>query len=75
MARNQKVDIGDASVTADVSLNKDDETGFSISVVLHVELPAELQNEQGRALVEAAHQMCPYSKATRGNILVKLVVE
>ncbi|MBL1077813.1 organic hydroperoxide resistance protein [Nocardia sp. 2] len=75
VARTQKIDLGDTSVTADVSLNKDDETGFGISVVLRVELPETLQNEQGRALVEAAHQVCPYSKATRGNIPVELVVE
>ncbi|WP_433666786.1 organic hydroperoxide resistance protein [Nocardia sp. CA-136227] len=75
VARSQGVKLGDTSVTADVTLNKDDETGFGISVVLHVELPAELQNEQGHALVEAAHQVCPYSKATRGNIPVELVVE
>ncbi|GAB0106365.1 organic hydroperoxide resistance protein [Nocardia sp. JMUB6875] len=75
VARNAGVSIGDASVTADVSLNKDEETGFGISVVLRVELPEELQNEKGRELVEAAHQVCPYSKATRGNIPVELVVE
>ncbi|QLY33632.1 organic hydroperoxide resistance protein [Nocardia huaxiensis] len=75
VARTQKADLGDTSVTADVSLNKDDETGFGISVVLRVELPEHLQNETGRALVEAAHQVCPYSKATRGNIPVELVVE
>lgn len=75
VARNQKVDLGDTTVTADVSLHKDDETGFSISVVLHVELPEHLQNDEGKALVEAAHQVCPYSKATRGNIPVELVVE
>ncbi|MFJ4657800.1 organic hydroperoxide resistance protein [Nocardia sp. NPDC088792] len=75
VARNQKVDLGDTTVTADVSLHKDDETGFGISVVLHVELPEHLQNDEGKALVEAAHQVCPYSKATRGNIPVELVVE
>ncbi|MET8428021.1 organic hydroperoxide resistance protein [Nocardia sp. NPDC059246] len=75
VARNQGIELGDTSVTADVSLNKDEETGFGISVVLRVELPEELQNDKGRELVEAAHQVCPYSKATRGNIPVELVVE
>ena len=74
VSRHAKVDTGEVSVTAEVGLNKDGE-GFALSVVLRVELPDELQNETGRGLVEAAHQACPYSKATRGNIPVELVVE
>lgn len=74
VGRAAKVDTGEVSVTAEVSLNKDDE-GFGLSVVLRVELPDELQNDEGRKLVEEAHGTCPYSKATRGNIAVELVVE
>jgi len=74
VGRQAKVDTGEASVTAEVGLNKEGE-GFALSVVLRVELPDELQNETGRKLVEAAHQVCPYSNATRGNIPVELVVE
>ena len=74
VGRHEKVETGEISVTAEVSLNKDD-TSFALSVVLRVELPEELDNETGRKLVEAAHQVCPYSKATRGNIPVELVVE
>jgi lipoyl-dependent peroxiredoxin len=61
-------------VTAEVSIDKDD-TGFGLSVVLRAELPESLDNEIGRKLVEQAHGVCPYSKATRGNIPVELVVE
>ena len=75
VGRQTKVDTGEISVTAEVSLNPDGEQGFALSVVLRVELPDELQNETGKGLVEAAHQVCPYSKATRGNIPVELVVE
>jgi lipoyl-dependent peroxiredoxin len=74
VGRQAKVDTGDISVTAEVGLNKD-ETSFALSVVLRVELPEDLDNEVGRKLVEAAHDTCPYSKATRGNIPVELVVE
>ncbi|HEV2634677.1 MAG TPA: organic hydroperoxide resistance protein [Actinocrinis sp.] len=74
VGREAKVDTGEISVTAEVGLNKDD-TSFALSVVLRVELPEELDNETGRSLVEAAHQVCPYSKATRGNVPVELVVE
>lgn len=75
VARRQKVDAADASVTAEVGLNSNGEGGFTLSVTLRVELPGHLTPEQGRELVEATHQVCPYSNATRGNIPVELVVE
>ncbi len=74
VGRQEKVDTGEVSVTAEVSLDKD-EIGFGLSVVLRVELPESLDNETGRKLVEQAHGVCPYSRATRGNIPVELVVE
>jgi organic hydroperoxide reductase OsmC/OhrA len=49
--------------------------GFALGAVLRVKLPENLRNETGRKLVEQAHAGCPYSKATRGNIPVELVVE
>ncbi|WP_406841716.1 organic hydroperoxide resistance protein (plasmid) [Streptomyces sp. AHU1] len=74
VGRQQKVNTSDISITAEVSIGKDD-TSFALSVVLRAELPEELDNATGRSLVEQAHQLCPYSKATRGNIPVELVVE
>ncbi|MGW2602270.1 MULTISPECIES: organic hydroperoxide resistance protein [Streptomyces] len=74
VGREAKVDTKDVSVAAEVSIGKDD-TGFGLSVVLRVELPDTLAGETGTRLVEQAHQVCPYSKATRGNISVELVVE
>jgi osmotically inducible protein OsmC len=67
----QKISAADAEVKADVSLNQS-ETGFSISVVLNVSIPS-LDATAAQKLVEAAHQVCPYSKATRGNIDVTLL--
>ncbi len=75
VAQRQKVDAADASVTAEVSLNANGQGGFTLGVTLRVELPDHLSGEAGRALVEATHQVCPYSNATRGNIPVELVVE
>jgi Ohr subfamily peroxiredoxin len=72
--RQAKADTGDASVTAEVGIGPEGES-FGLTVTLRVELPEELQGETGRQLVERAHQLCPYSKATRGNITVELVVE
>lgn len=74
VAREMKVDTKDVSVTAEVSIGKDD-AGFGLAVVMRVELPDSLAGEQGQQLVEATHAYCPYSKATRGNIEVELVIE
>jgi Ohr subfamily peroxiredoxin len=74
VGRQAKVDTKDASVTAEVSIGKVGE-GFGLAVVLRVELPDELQGETGELLLKKAHQVCPYSNATRGNIPVELVVE
>ncbi|MGY0024416.1 organic hydroperoxide resistance protein [Streptomyces sp. cg35] len=74
VGRSAKVDVADAAVTAEVSIGKQGE-GFGLAVVLRVELPDSVDAETGRKLVEQAHQVCPYSNATRGNIDVELVVE
>ncbi|MEV2251823.1 organic hydroperoxide resistance protein [Streptomyces sp. NPDC054855] len=74
VAREMKVDTKDVSVTAEVSIGKDD-AGFGLAVVMRVELPDHLAGETGQQLVEATHAYCPYSKATRGNIEVELVIE
>jgi len=73
-SRASKVDTRDASVTAEVGIGPDGDS-FGLTVTLRVELPDSIDAETGRALVERAHQLCPYSKATRGNIDVTLVVE
>ncbi|MGW7351344.1 organic hydroperoxide resistance protein [Streptomyces sp. Z26] len=74
VGRAAKADVADASVTAEVGIGKEGE-GFALAVTLRVELPESLDQETGRKLVEQAHQVCPYSNATRGNIPVELVVE
>ena len=74
VGRQAKVDVSDAAVTAEVGIGKQGE-GFALAVTLRIELPDSLDEETGRKLVEQAHQVCPYSNATRGNIPVELVVE
>ena len=61
---------GDIKVTATVNLNKE-ESGYFLDVTLNAEL-AGIEQAQAEALVAKAHTICPYSKATRGNIEVKL---
>ncbi|WP_320772701.1 organic hydroperoxide resistance protein [Streptomyces sp. CRN 30] len=74
VGRQAKVDVTDAAVTGEVGIGKQGE-GFALKVTLRVELPDSVDQETGRKLVEQAHQVCPYSNATRGNIEVDLVVE
>ncbi|GAB2888840.1 organic hydroperoxide resistance protein [Streptomyces mayteni] len=76
VARAAKTDVSEVSVTAEVSIGKaDDGAGFGLEVTLRVELPDSLAGETGERLVEQAHQVCPYSRAVRGNVPVTLVVE
>ncbi|MFD1850842.1 Ohr family peroxiredoxin [Oceanobacillus bengalensis] len=71
VASNKKKAI-DSTTTADVSFLKDsDGGGFKIAVTLNIEIKG-VSPEEAEELSEEAHQVCPYSKATRGNIDVEL---
>ncbi|WP_370945236.1 organic hydroperoxide resistance protein [Amycolatopsis sp. cg5] len=72
VARVGKVKIEQTSVTAEVGVFKQGE-GFGLGVDLKVNLPG-LEQSAADQLVEQAHQVCPYSNATRGNIEVNLTV-
>jgi osmotically inducible protein OsmC len=73
VARRQRVDVGDVAIDSQVSLIPTEDRRFVLAVVLDVTLPSIEDPEQAFALVEAAHQVCPYSNATRGNIDVDLI--
>lgn len=72
VARNQGVKLGEHSLDSEVDLIKDD-TSFHIGVRLTLNAP-ELDRETAEKLLHAAHEVCPYSKATRGNVDVVLKV-
>jgi osmotically inducible protein OsmC len=72
VARRAKVEGGDAAIESAVSLLPDGKGGFLLAVELDVTLPSVQDGEQAVELVRAAHKVCPYSNATRGNIEVKL---
>lgn len=72
VARRARVDAGDSTVSAEVGIGPEGEA-FGLVVTLIVSIPG-LEREQARELAEAAHQVCPYSRATRGNISVELRV-
>lgn len=70
VARQEGADISGATVTAQVGIGKNAE-GFGLIVTISAEIPS-VGDSAARALLEKAHQVCPYSKATRGNISVTL---
>jgi len=72
VARRQRLDAGDVSIDSRVSLYPTEERTFKLGVELHVTLPEVEDPQQAVGLVAAAHQVCPYSNATRGNIDVTL---
>ncbi|KAA9154060.1 organic hydroperoxide resistance protein [Amycolatopsis acidicola] len=74
VARQAKVQLPDgATVTAEVGIGKDG-PGFGLAVKLEATLPG-LEAGQANELVAQAHQVCPYSRATRGNIEVEVTAK
>jgi osmotically inducible protein OsmC len=72
VARRAKADPGDVAIDSAVSLSPNGEGGFVLSVGLDVTLPGIEDTTSAVELVRAAHAVCPYSNATRGNIDVAL---
>ncbi len=69
VARQQEATFTDSAVTAEVGIGPIEPVGFGLSVALHVEVGG-VDQATAEELVAAAHQVCPYSNATRGNIAV-----
>lgn len=73
VARGQNVKLSDSSVGGRVQIGPNDEGGYQLSVLLEVVLPG-IERDHAQALADAAHQVCPYSNATRGNIDITITV-
>ena len=73
VGRHLKLDTKDAGVSASVSIGKISDIAFGLAVELDVYLP-NVPADRRQEVVDMAHQMCPYSNATRGNIEVKLTL-
>jgi Ohr subfamily peroxiredoxin len=71
VARRQKAEAGNVEIDSIVKLMTGEDRSFAIAVELHVKL-SSMSNDEAVELVRAAHKVCPYSNATRGNIEVKL---
>ncbi len=72
VAREAKIRLKTAPVTAEIAIGMNAQGGFELSAKLSVAL--DLEQETAIALVRKAHQVCPYSNATRGNIAVTVSV-
>jgi Ohr subfamily peroxiredoxin len=75
VARRQKLEIGEVTINSSVGLLPTGDGGFQLTVALDVVRPTGVDAEAAAELVRAAHQVCPYSNATRGNIDVELLLD
>jgi Ohr subfamily peroxiredoxin len=73
VGKQAEADIDDSAVGAKVGIGPNDAGGFGLAVTLEISLP-HLSREDAQALADKAHQVCPYSNATRGNIDVQVLV-
>jgi lipoyl-dependent peroxiredoxin len=73
VARRRQLDAGEVSIDSSVGLLPTGDGGFRLTVTLDVAVPAVSDRQTASELVRGAHQVCPYSNATRGNIDVKLI--
>ena len=74
VARRDHVDAGEVTIDSAVSLLPTGDGGFKLAVTLDVALPSVVDRGKAAQLVSEAHQVCPYSNATRGNIDVTLLL-
>src|SRR5258708_5568211 len=72
VSRRERVELGEVSIDSQVSLIAGEDRRFTVSVRLDVTLPQVQDPEQATRIVAAAHEVCPYSNATRGNVDVTL---
>jgi Ohr subfamily peroxiredoxin len=72
IGRRERVELGAVAIDSAVSLITTENRGFNVSVVLDVSLPGVSDGERAVSMVAAAHEVCPYSNATRDNVEVTL---
>ncbi|WP_341280099.1 organic hydroperoxide resistance protein [Paenibacillus sp. FSL H8-0537] len=71
VARMKKIKVEKTQVTAHVTLGKEEDGGYGLEAKLDISVVG-VDADVAKELVEAAHQVCPYSRATRGNMKVEL---
>lgn len=71
--KQEKIQTGETTVKATVSIGQNDAGGFGLEAALHAIIPG-VTLDIAQELIEKAHEVCPYSNATRGNMAVTLTV-
>ena len=71
VAKNANVDLGDYNVTVTIDLGQNEDEELDLSAILDIYIP-DIDVETGEDLINEAHEVCPYSRATRDNIDVTL---
>jgi osmotically inducible protein OsmC len=74
VGKRDGVDVKEATVDVHISFNKESEASYALSAELHVHIPG-IDQAKAQKLADAAHKGCPYSKATKGNIDVKVIAD
>jgi len=74
VGKRDGIDVSEATVDVHVSFNKESEASYALSAELHVHIPG-IAKALAQKLADTAHRGCPYSKATRGNIDVKIIAD
>ena len=72
-ARQHKVTLADTAVTIDIGVGPNGQGGFGLTATIEAEIPG-VEPDTAQKLLDTAHQLCPYSNATRGNIDVQLTL-
>ncbi|MGE5408485.1 MAG: organic hydroperoxide resistance protein [Syntrophothermus sp.] len=72
VGQRRRAEVGDVAIDSKVALVTTAERGYNVAVDLHVDLPSVADAAEAVEIVREAHQVCPYSNATRGNIEIVL---
>ena len=75
VARHRKVDVGEVTINSSVGMLPTGDGGFKLTVALDVATLSGVDEKVAAELVHGAHEVCPYSNATRGNIDVQLLLD
>ena len=73
VARKSGDDVSASTVSVEVAQGRDADGGFGLAAKITVTIPG-MEPEKAQQLAEAAHRLCPYSRATRGNVDVEITV-
>jgi Ohr subfamily peroxiredoxin len=75
VARRRHLDVGEVAIESAISLMPTGDGGFKLAATLNVSIPALSERDVAVELIRGAHEVCPYSNATRGNIDVELLLD